>query len=407
VGISFLRFARNALVLLVIAGLYAGYAPQQVDAFFPPAGPLAHSIHGLLPSAIVGGDQAVAATAPPERPPVSVLVGQVEKKDLPWTIDEIGTAQAISSVALRPRYDAMVEKVLVADGASVKAGDTLIELDSSQLKAQLAGAQAQLAKDQAQLEQAQRDVTRDTDLVARAATPVLTLDQAKTAVATTLAAIEGDKAAIENLKVQLGWSSIVAPISGRVGVVSIKEGNIAKTGDNSPTGVLATINQISPIYVSFSLAQNLLPSIREAMAMGAEVEARPQGSQKTVTGRLALIDNAVDSTTGTIVARAVFDNPDETLWPGQLCDLTISLRVEPNTVVSPREAIQIGQSGNYVFTIVDGAAHVQPVEVGRTQGGLTVIQKGLSGGETVVVDGALLLTEGAKVLVRTAAKGGA
>jgi len=199
VGISFLRFARNALVLLVIAGLYAGYAPQQVDAFFPPAGPLAHSIHGLLPSAIVGGDQAVAATAPPERPPVSVLVGQVEKKDLPWTIDEIGTAQAISSVALRPRYDAMVEKVLVADGASVKAGDTLIELDSSQLKAQLAGAQAQLAKDQAQLEQAQRDVTRDTDLVARAATPVLTLDQAKTAVATTLAAIEGDDGDLDHV----------------------------------------------------------------------------------------------------------------------------------------------------------------------------------------------------------------
>jgi multidrug efflux system membrane fusion protein len=343
----------------------------------------------------------------PPRPAVSVLVGQVSKKDLPWTIEEIGTTQAIASVALRPRYDAMVEKVLVADGASVKAGDTLIQLDSSQLEAQLWGAKAQLVKDQAQLEQSQRDVTRDTDLVARSATPILTLDQAKTTVATTLAAIEGDKAAIKNLEVQIGWAAIVAPISGRVGVVATKEGNIAKTGDNSPTGVLATINQMSPIYVSFSLAQNLLPTIREAMAKAATVEARPQGSKIVVTGKLALIDNAVDSTTGTIVARALFDNADEVLWPGQLCDLTISLRIEPNTIVAPRESIQIGQSGNFVFTVVDGAAHVQPVEVGRSQGEDTVVLKGLNGGETVVVDGALLLTEGAPVTVRDASKGGA
>ena len=397
-----------AILGLVVAGL-AGYKADLVAATFPAAGPFAKRVQAMLPAALVAGPATAAAptAAAPARPPVSVVVGQVEKKDLPWTIEAIGTTQPIASVALRTRYDAMVEKVLVADGASVKAGDTLITLDSKQLQAQLGVAQAQLAKDQAQLEQAQRDVARYTDLVARNATPGVNLDNAKTAVASTSAAIEGDKASIDNLNVQLGWSQIVAPISGRIGVVSTKAGNIAKAGDNSATGVLATINQMSPIYVSFSLSQTLLPAIRKAMAEGAQVTARPQGSKATSVGKLVLIDNAVDSATGTITARAVFENADEALWPGQLCNLTISLAVEPGLVVAPREAIQNGQNGPFVYVVKDGVAHVAPVEVGRIQGGSIVVAKGLEGGEIVVVDGALLLTEGAKVSPRAASNGGA
>jgi len=148
-----------------------------------------------------------------------------------------------------------------------------------------------------------------------------------------------------------------------------------------------------------------LPALREGMANGARVDATPQGSTKSATGKLALLDNSVDPATGTILAHAIFDNADETLWPGQLCNLTLTLRTEPNTVVVPREAIQIGQDGNFVFTIVDGAAHVQPVEVSRTQNGETVVTKGLNGGETVVVDGALLLIEGSKVAIRNAQNG--
>jgi RND family efflux transporter MFP subunit len=141
------------------------------------------------------------------------------------------------------------------------------------------------------------------------------------------------------------------------------------------------------------------------MAEGATVEATPQGSTRHAPGKLALVDNSVDPTTGTIVAHAIFDNADEILWPGQLCDLTLTMGAEPNAVVVPREAVLIGQSGNYVFTVVDGAAHLQPVEVGRTQEGETIVLKGLAGDETVVVDGALLLTEGAKVAARNAAGG--
>ena len=343
--------------------------------------------------------------AAPPRPPVSVLTAQAQRKTVPWTIDEIGTAQAVASVALKAHYDATVLKVQVADGAEVKAGDALVTLDSRQAKAQLAMAQAQLAKDEAQLEQATRDLSRYTDLVARSATPVLNLENAKTAAATARAAILGDHAAIDNLNVALGWYTITAPISGRVGVVNIKEGNIVKAGDNSSAGVLAVINQISPIYVALSVSQKLLPALRDAMAAGVKAQATPQGASRHATGRLALIDNTVDPATGTIVIRAQFDNADELLWPGQLCNLTLTLREEPDTVVVPREAIQISQTGNFVFTTVDGAAHVTPVTVGRTEGPESIITKGLEGGEKVVVDGALLLFEGAKVAPRDPAKG--
>ena len=207
------------------------------------------------------------------------------------------------------------------------------------------------------------------------------------------------------MKVQLGWYTVTAPISGRVGVVNIKQGNVAKAGDNSASGIFATINQISPIYVAFSVTQSLLPALREAMANGAKVVATPQGSKTSSEGKLAILDNSVDANTGTIVARAIFDNADEKLWPGQLCNLQLTIRIEPNQVVVPREAIQIGQNGNFVFTIVDGKAHVAPVEAGRTQDGETVVLTGLKGDESVVVDGALLLIEGSKVEIRESAEG--
>ena len=182
-----------ALIVVAAAAAYSAYNPDFVAARWPAAAPLALALHAYLPAALTGKPSAVApqaANAP--RPPVSVVTALAERKDVPWRIDEIGTVQPIASVALRPHFDATVEKVLVADGAEVKAGDVLIQLDARQTVAQLAGAQAQLAKDVAQLEQNDRDVTRYTDLVARAATPTVNLDNAKTASATTKAAILGD-----------------------------------------------------------------------------------------------------------------------------------------------------------------------------------------------------------------------
>ena len=405
-----MSFLAQLVKLIVFAALavaaYGAYRPDIVAFYAPQAAPYAVIAHGYLPAQITG-EKPVAAAAPvaPPRPPVSVMVASAQRKTVPWTLEEIGTAQAVASVALKSHFDATVLKVDVADGAEVKAGDVLVTLDARQAQAQLAIAQAQLAKDEAQLEQATRDLTRYTDLVARSATPVINLDNAKTATATSRAAILGDHASIDNMKVALGWYTIAAPISGRVGVVNIKAGNIIKAGDNSSAGVLATINQISPIYVALSVSQKFLPALREAMANGVSAIATPQGATRHATGKLALIDNTVDPATGTIVIRAQFDNTDEMLWPGQLCNLTLTLREEPNTIVVPREAIQISQAGNFVFTLKDDAAHVTRVEVGRTEGPDTVITKGLDGGEKVVVDGALLLFEGAKVTVREPAKG--
>jgi membrane fusion protein, multidrug efflux system len=406
---GFRRFAAWLIGLAAILTAAGAYRPDLVKTWAPSLTPQAEALHALLPAAFAGAS--VAATPPPAAqtptggPPVPVVVGHVERRDFPWRIDAIGTVQPIASVALRTHLDATVDQVFVADGAAVKQGEVLIKLDSRQVEAQLKGAEAQLAKDQAQLEQNKRDVARDADLVARSATPIINLDNARTAQATTEAAILGDHAAIENLKVQLGWLTIAAPITGRVGVVNLKAGNVAKAGDNSAAGVLATINQISPIYAAFSITQTMLPALREAMAEGAPVTATPQGSQKATTGKLALIENAIDPGTGTILARAIFENADEMLWPGQLCNLSVTLRDEPDTVVAPREAVQVGQSGNYVFTVVDGRAHVQPIIAGRNQDGMIVVTKGLVGGETVVTDGALLLREGTLVSIRETQKG--
>ncbi len=411
-------FRRTAGILLLCAGVLAaaaGFAPDVAEKLLPSAGPYARQIRTYLPAALLAfhpdpGQAATtaansAAPAAPSRPPVQVVIAQAEKKDFPWIINLIGAVQPIATVALRPHFDSGVEKVLVADGAAVKAGDVLIKMDSRQSEAALKGAEAQLAKDQAQLEQAKRDVARYTDLVGRSATPVLNLDNARTAVASSEAAILGDKSAIDSLKVQLGFATITAPISGRIGAVNIKKGNIAKASDNSAAGIFATINQISPIYIAFSVSQTFLAPLREAMAAGAPVIATPQGSTKPSTGKLALIENAIDAGSGTILARATFENADEALWPGQLCNLQLTLRVDPETIVIPREAVQNGQSGTYVFVIADGVAHVRPVTVSRTQGDKTVVTQGLDGAETVVVDGALLLTEGSKVEVRNAQKG--
>lgn len=396
------------LVLFAAAVLaaYVVYSPQSVVPYAPKALPYAQMAHAYLPPTITGEKPPAAAPpAAPPRPPVSVVLGESERKTVPLTLTEIGTAQAVASVALKSHFDATVLKVQVADGAEVKAGDVLVTLDDRQAQAQLAVAHAQLAKDEAQLEQATRDVNRYTDLVARNATPTVNLDNARTQVALSKAAMLGDRASIDNLKVALGWYTLAAPISGRVGVVNIKAGNLVKGGDASSGGVLVTINQISPIYVALSVSQKLLPALRDAMANGVKVAATPQGASKAAQGKLALIDNTVDPATGTIVIRAEFDNTDEFLWPGQLCNLTLTLREEPDTVVVPREAIQISQTGNFVFTVVDGAAHVTPVTVGRTEGKETVVTTGLKGGEKVVLDGALLLFEGAKVAPRDAAKG--
>jgi RND family efflux transporter MFP subunit len=364
---------------------------------------VAHWLHNRLPhTAAIPAPAAEAPAAVVAAIPrqTTVLTGLVERRRLPWRLDTIGTVEPIASVALRSLVDATVESVLVADGAEVKAGDVLARLDARQPQAQLRGAQGQLAKDQATLDQARRELA-----TLRAANPAVNLDAARTAVAVAEAALLVDQAAIDNLQVQLGWYTITAPISGRIGVVGIKAGNIVKANDETPGGVFATINQISPIYVAFSAPQALLPSVRAALADGAEVTATPQGAQKAATGKLAVIDSAVDQANGVIHVRAQFDNKDEPMWPGQSCGVSVTLGAEPDALTAPHEAVRTGPNGKFVVVVADGVAHVRNVIVGHTQDGMSVIMKGLEGGESVVIDGGLQLMDGSKVVIREAAKG--
>jgi len=335
------------------------------------------------------------STAPVERV-VPVLLGEVKKGPLPVRLDTIGTVQPVASVTLRPRVESQIVEVAFADGAVVKAGDVLVRLDQRGVEAQIRQAEATVARTTAQLDQAQRDVTRNEALAANEFASKVNLENSKTQVATFSAQLLADKAALDLLRVQLSYYTITAPISGRVGVAGIRVGNIAKTGDGSVPFVI--INQISPIYVAFSVPQRFLPDIKTAVNdPTAKVEATFQGSDSVAVGKIAVIDNAVDVTSGTVTVRALFENAGEMLWPGSLCNVRVTLKVTDNVLTAPREAVQTGPKGSLVFVVADGVAKVKPVKTGRNIDGRTEIIDGLTGGEKVVTDGQIQLTDGVKI----------
>ena len=351
-----------------------------------------------------GGGQGGAGRGGPQgRPPVPVILDTASRSALPVVVEAVGTVQAFATVQLRSRVDAHVDEVKVADGAVVKEGEVVAVLDSRQIEAQIKQAEASLARNMTTLEQARRDVARFEELLERSSGTKVNLDNARTQVAAAQALIMGDRAQIENLKVQLSYYTIRAPISGRVGLIGVKAGNIIRAGDATTTGAIATIVQTKPIYVTFSVPQRLLPELRASeSAQGAMVEARPQGSKEAAKGKIAFVDNTIDAATGTITVRARFDNADEFLWPGQLCNLRIALRVEQDVVSVPRSATQAGQVGNFVYVVENGVARMRPVVISRTHEGRDVVSEGLKGGESIVVEGALSLVNGARVEPRPA-----
>jgi len=334
---------------------------------------------------------------------VPVDVAIAEKKQVPVRVEALGNVTPIASVAIKARLETTITGVHFQDGARVKEGDLLFTLDGRQIEAAIAQQEGIIARDQAQLEQAERDVRRFTELVAKSATPQTNLDNAKTAVDTAKAAIKADTAMLDNLKVQLTYTKITAPISGRVSAAQVKVGNFVRPADTSP---LVTINQMAPVYVSFTVSQRSLPDIRRAIAAEtATVQATVPGDPRTAGGAVTMVENAVDSTTGMITVRATMPNTDEILWPGTLVNTQMTLR-EEEAVVVPSTAVQVSQSGNFVFVVKDKIAKVQKVQVERQVGALSVITSGLSGGETVVTDGQLLLSDGAQVDQRNTAAAG-
>jgi multidrug efflux system membrane fusion protein len=332
---------------------------------------------------------------------VPVEVVTAERKTVPVRVESLGNVSPIASVAIKPRIDTTITGVHFRDGARVEQGQLLFTLDGRALEAQIAQTEGMVARDNAQLAGAERDVARYTDLVAKNATPTVNLDNAKTQADVYRAAIKSDEALLDNLKVQLSYCTITAPIAGRISAAAFKIGNFVRQADVAP---MATINQIAPVYVSFTVPQKVLPDIRKALAAEtATVQALIPGSADRANGQVTMIENTVDSATGMATVRATMPNEGEVLWPGTLVTTEVTLRNE-EAVVIPSFAVQVSQTGNFVFLVANGAAKVQPITVERTVGTESVISSGLSGGETVVTEGQLLLSNGTPVNLRPPAK---
>ena len=344
-----------------------------------------------------------SAQGPQRARVISVELAKAERKPVPVDVDSIGTVTPISSVALKSRVETTIVSVHFEDGAKVSQGDLLFTLDARQIDAQIEQAEGTLARDQAQLEGAQRDLRRYSDLIGKGATTQVNVDNAKTQADILIGTIKADQSALDNLKVQKSYTTIRAPFSGRISAANVKIGNFVRPADTAP---LAVINQMAPVYVTFAIPQRVLVDLRDAMATGgSKVIATIPGHQRSEDGKVAMVENTVDATTGMVTVRGIMNNENETLWPGTLVNTRLIIRTE-NSVVVPTVAVQRSQSGNFVFVVKDGVAAVQAVKVERTLQGLSVISEGLSGNEDVVVDGQLLLSDGSRIETR-ARKAGA
>jgi RND family efflux transporter MFP subunit len=371
-------------------------------------------IGGVVVLALAGGAVATrtywipsGSVAQPPRGPqgprtVPVEVAVAVKKRVPVLVNVLGTVTPIASVAIKSRIETVIVGVHFADGADVREGELLFTLDGRQIEAQIRQVEAVMAGAKAQLEQAQRDVERQAELMTKNATTQVALQNARTQVNIWRSTADSSAANLENLKVQLGYCTIRAPISGRASMAAVKVGNFVRPADPAP---LVTINQITPVYVTFSLPQGSLPELREAIAgETATVAAVVPGDSRRAEGQVTMIENAVDAATGMVAVRATMPNAERLLWPGTLVTVKLTLR-EEDAITVPPTAVQVSQTGSFVFVVKDGAAFVQPVEVARVMESETVIAGGLEGGETVVTDGQLRLTNGIRVAPRRGAVG--
>jgi membrane fusion protein, multidrug efflux system len=343
------------------------------------------------------GSQPPAARAQTAAPAIPVTAGTVVAKDVPVFLNGIGTVQAYNMVSVKTRVDGQIVKVDFKEGEEVKEGDPLFQIDPRPYQASLEQAQAAKQKDEAQLAGAKLDLERYSKLLGTGYQTRQSYDQQTATVAQLQAALKGDQAQIDNAQLNLGYADIRSPINGRLGARLVDKGNLVHANDNT---ALVTITELKPIFVSFTLPQDTLDELRQEQQKSPLVVRAYTGDGNTLLseGRLTLIDNSIDQTTGTIHLKARFDNLDERLWPGQFVSLRVILRVRPNVATVPSETIEAGPNGSYAYIIKpDNTVERRAVEVASVQDGIAVVTKGLTLGERVVVDGQFRLTEGAHV----------
>ena len=359
---------------------------------------LALAAYGAAKSGLWPFEGAVAqAPRQPTSRSVPVDVAIAVRKQVPVRADLLGTVTPIRNVSVKTRVDSEIVGVHFEDGAIVNQGDVMFTLDRRAIEAQIKQVEGVLAAAKAQLEQATRDVERYTELAAKNATTLVTLNNAKTQVNVSRAAVDSNTGQLEVLRVQLDYTTIRAPISGRASMAAVKVGNFVRQADTTP---LATIIQTAPVYVTFALPQRFLPDLRQAITNeSATIEAIIPGDPRRAKGQVTMVENTVDATTGTVPVRATMPNADEVLWPGTLVTAQLTFRQE-EAVTVPSTAVQVSQAGSFVFVVKDGVARVQGVKVARVLDNETVLESGLKGGETVVVEGHLQITDGSRVTAR-------
>jgi multidrug efflux system membrane fusion protein len=353
----------------------------------------------LLLAGCAGKDSVEAAKPAAVAAPVKVAT--VASRTMPVQVQAIGNVETISAVTIKPQISGELVAVHFKEGDFVKKGQLLFTIDRAPFEAALRQAEGTLARDEAQAVNAKLDAERYQGLGREGVVSKQQVDAAVAASNAAQATVAADKAAVETAKINLQYTEIYSPINGRTGNVGVKEGNLVKAND---VPVLVTINQIEPIYVTFSLPEQQLAEVKKFSAQKPlEVDAAPQGSSQHFRGRLTFIDNAVDLTTGTIKLKATFNNGEHALWPGQFVDVSMTLKSQPNAIVVPTSALLTSQNGTFVYMVdQELKAQPQPVKVSWTAGDETVLAPGgLQPGQRVVTDGQLRLTPGAKVEIKS------
>jgi multidrug efflux system membrane fusion protein len=398
------RAAWLAVLAIMAAAAYGIYAPDTADRLAPALGGLAHRLHGEIwagqtsasgqgqPNATGQGQSSVA--------PVAISVTPVKRADFPVILESLGQVQAYNTVQVRARVDGQINKIAFKEGQMVKEGDLLAQIDPRPFQAALDQAVAKKAQDEANLANAKLDLARYATLAKQDFATKQQLDTQNALVLQLTASLAADTAAIDAARVQLEYTTIRAPISGRVGYRLIDEGNLVNAGQQ--TGIV-TIAQLQPISVIFTEPQENVVRINQELAAGTpEVTVMNADGAELATGHLTISDNQIDLATGTIRLKAEFENKDNSLWPGLAVTTGLKLGVDKNVLTVPADAVQHGQSGLYVYAVDDqNRAAVRTVEVARLNTNTAVISNGLKEGERVVTTGQFLLQPGTLVAIDT------
>ncbi len=359
---------------------------------------------GIALGVCLSGCSQSSGVPKPEVKAIPVVVVPVEQRQLPFVLNEVGTVESTGSVAIQSRVDGEIVKVFVADGQEVKAGEPLIQIDPAPLEIVLRIARANLARDEATLTNAKSKYEHGRSLLTQKFISQDAFTQLQTDLQFAQATVDAGRAAVDEAALRLSYATIAAPVAGKIGHVSLHRGNMVHAAAQTP---LVTLNVLDPVDVAFSIPQQQLELVREAMARTApQVRAITTGAigrQVETVGELTFIDNTADPLTGTIKLRARFDNHARVLWPGVFVNVTLSLPADDKSIVVPSGAIGNGPNGPYVFVVNESIAELRDVQVGRAVDEWTIVT-GVHPGEMVVVDGQSRLSPNARVAIFPAGK---